>query len=126
MPRITRRPSTTSIIEKTEEVIKKAFCAPSFFSFSVKTGTYAADNAPSANRSRRRFGIRKAATKASILPPAPNTAAKDTSRRSPSILEIMVASEKRPVLFKKDFFSVDNVFSFLIFCFRFEFKVKEI
>jgi hypothetical protein len=101
-------PKTTRRMENIEDVIRKAFCVPSFFNFSVNTGIYAAESAPSAKRSRRRFGIRKAATKASMPPAAPNTAAKDASRKRPKIRDTTVASENRPVFLRKDFFSVDK------------------
>ena len=50
----------------------------------LKVVTNAVDSAPSANRSRSRFGMRNAAVKASIAPPPPNSAAQTCSRASPS------------------------------------------
>src|SRR5262245_29198425 len=52
--------------------------------------------APSAKRSRTRFGIRKATTNASISLPAPNTAASTCSRTSPRIRLVSVAAPARP------------------------------
>jgi hypothetical protein len=46
-------------------------------------GTKACENAPSANRRRSRFGIRKATTKASIAAPAPKRIASSVSRDEP-------------------------------------------
>src|ERR1700688_1034032 len=46
--------------------------------------TNAVDSAPSANRSRNRFGMRNAAVNASIAPPPPNKAAQTCSRTRPS------------------------------------------
>ena len=43
--------------------------------YSARTGTKAIENEPSAESRRRKFGIRKATTKASIAGLAPNTAA---------------------------------------------------
>ena len=50
----------------------------------LKVVTKAVDSAPSANRSRSRFGMRNAAVKASIMPPPPNNAAQISSRARPS------------------------------------------
>src|SRR4029077_19246561 len=50
----------------------------------VNVVTNAVDSAPSANRSRNRFGMRNAAVNASMAPPPPNKAAQTCSRTSPS------------------------------------------
>ena len=50
----------------------------------LKVVTNAVDRAPSANRSRNRFGMRKAAVKASMAPPPPNKAAAICSRINPN------------------------------------------
>ena len=61
------------------------------FSFtSVKTGTKAVENEPSANSRRMKLGMRKATQNASVAAFAPNTALMDISRTRPSTREIMV------------------------------------
>ena len=53
-------------------LLASRFCCSLPFCFSeVSTGTKAAESAVSAKRSRRRLGIRNAATKASVDRPAP-------------------------------------------------------
>src|SRR6056300_1062829 len=64
-----------------------------FLRYSESTGTKAWENAPSANRRRRKLGILKATKKASAAGPSPNTAAKTISRTSPSIREKNVIRE---------------------------------
>src|SRR5262245_7808864 len=56
----------------------------------------AAESAPSANRSRRRFGTRNATLNASVAIPAPKNAAITCSRARPSTRDAMVAIETRP------------------------------
>src|SRR5262245_17376114 len=56
----------------------------------------AAESAPSANRSRRRFGTRNATLNASVAMPAPKNAAITCSRARPSTRDAMVAIETRP------------------------------
>ena len=62
----------------------------------VRVGTNAALIAPSAKRSRSRFGIRKATWKASTANPAPKKAAKICSRMRPRTRLNRVASETMP------------------------------
>jgi hypothetical protein len=50
---------------------RQAASGPSRSLIAVNVGTNAEDSAPSANRSLRRFGIRKAARNASVTNPAP-------------------------------------------------------
>jgi hypothetical protein len=58
-------------------------CSPSFWIFLEKVVTNAVESAPSAKRSRSRFGVRKATMKASISLPPPKSHAKTCSRMSP-------------------------------------------
>src|SRR5512138_244329 len=58
----------------------------------MKTGTNAAVIAPSANRSRTTFGIRKATLKASMALPAPNIDASTWSRTRPRMRLVIVAA----------------------------------
>src|SRR5262249_23705910 len=58
----------------------------------MKTGTNAALMAPSANRSRTRFGIRKATLNASMALPAPNIDASTWSRTRPRMRLVIVAA----------------------------------
>ena len=60
-------------------------------------GTNAAESAPSANRSRSRFGMRKATLKASVCNPAPRRAAKTCSRTRPSRRDTRVRADTSPV-----------------------------
>ena len=71
---------------------------PSVVSARVNVGTNAAVIAPSAKRSRNRFGIRNATLKASIsMPPlAPKNAASTISRATPSTRLAMVATLMSP------------------------------
>ncbi len=57
----------------------------------------AVESAPSAKRSRRRFGARNAAMKASFAVPAPNSAAKICSRANPSTRLHITANPTMPV-----------------------------
>src|SRR5271154_3583046 len=61
-----------------------------------KVVTKAVDSAPSANKSRSRFGMRNATVKASIAAPPPNNAAQMSSRASPSTRLHMTASPITP------------------------------
>src|SRR5512143_1403784 len=56
----------------------------------------AAERAPSAKRSRSRFGMRNAIWNASAWSPAPRSAAKTCSRTTPSTRERSVSAEMRP------------------------------
>src|SRR4029079_2168501 len=62
----------------------------------MKTGTNAALIAPSANKSRTRFGIRKATLKASMAFPAPNIDASTWSRTRPRMRLVIVAAAGEP------------------------------
>src|ERR1700689_886258 len=62
----------------------------------VNTVTKAVDSAPSANRSRSRFGMRTAMVNASMTRPPPNSAAKICSRASPSTRLQSTASPTTP------------------------------
>ena len=74
----------------------QASASPRFSRYSVKVGTKADDMAPSANRSRSRFGIRNATLKASVARPAPNSVAITCSRTSPSTRDSSVAAPTVP------------------------------
>src|SRR5262252_291001 len=64
---------------------RRQAAAPSWrVTVRVKTVTNAVERAPSANKSRSRFGMRKAMVNASITRPPPNSAAKICSRARPS------------------------------------------
>src|SRR5438876_12433303 len=58
--------------------------------YSARMGTKACEKAPSANRRRRMFGSRNAASKASICSPAPNATALMLSRARPVIRDSSV------------------------------------
>src|SRR6202020_2921429 len=77
-------PSTTAVSVATLLARRHAASLPPRAMVLLKVVTKAVDSAPSANRSRSRFGMRKAAVKASIAMPPPNSAAKICSRKSPS------------------------------------------
>src|SRR5580658_8723269 len=62
----------------------------------VNTVTKAVDSAPSANRSRSRFGMRNAMVNASMTRPPPNSAAKICSRARPSTRLQSTASPTTP------------------------------
>ncbi len=73
-----------------------AASSPSVAIFWLKTVTNAVESAPSAKRSRRRFGMRKAMRKASRLRLAPKSAATMRSRASPSTRLAMTARPTMP------------------------------
>ena len=70
---------------------------PSLASFWEKVVTKAVERAPSAKRSRRRLGMRKAAMRASSSLPAPRKVLRRISRTSPRIREDPMASITREV-----------------------------
>src|ERR1700722_2436051 len=84
IPAIHRSPSTPAVRVATLFARRHAESSPPRAMVLLKVVTNAVDSAPSANRSRSRFGIRNAAVKASIAAPPPNRAAKICSRASPS------------------------------------------
>ncbi len=61
----------------------QTFSRPCFSRVSVKTGTKAEDSAPSPNKLRKRLGMRKATTKASMAKELPKKAAMAISRTRP-------------------------------------------
>ena len=65
---------------------------PAVVRWRVNVGTNALLIAPSANRSRTRFGTRKATLYASVASPAPNSAARTCSRTTPSTRLVIVAA----------------------------------
>ena len=70
--------------------------SPSTAVVLLKVVTKAVDNAPSANRSRNRLGMRKAMVNASMTRPPPNSAAKICSRARPSTRLHSTASPTTP------------------------------
>ena len=83
IPSNVRMPTTTASALITRLASRQAAASPPRSRYCVKVLTKAADSAPSANRSRRRFGMRKAVMKASSSRPAPNKTAKTCSRTTP-------------------------------------------
>ena len=64
-------------------------------------GTNACEKAPSANRRRSRFGMRKATTKASIAKPAPKAMAMRVSRTNPVMRETSVIALTEAAAFRR-------------------------
>lgn len=81
---------------KTMSASSRASFRERFLRYSVKTGTKETVSDPSARRRRRRFGIRKATKKASVVSPAPNRPATIMSRRKPKMRESIVAIPTTP------------------------------
>jgi hypothetical protein len=73
----------------------KACSLPSLVIFLENVVVKAAERAPSARRSRSKFGIRKAVQKASNAALAPKTDVKTTSLRSPKTREQKIAAMVR-------------------------------
>ena len=84
MPTMQMMPSTTAVMVATLLAKRQAAASPPRAMVLLNTVTNAVDSAPSANRSRSRFGMRNAAVKASMAAPPPNKAAKICSRARPS------------------------------------------
>ena len=78
---------------------RQAAASPSRAVVFEKVVTNAVDSAPSANRSRSRFGIRNAMVNASMTRPPPNRAAKIASRASPSTRLHSTARPTMPAAF---------------------------
>jgi len=85
MPAMQISDSTTAVSVATLFARRQAASWPPRATVLLKVVTKAVDRAPSANRSRSRLGMRKAAVKASISAPPPNSAAYTCSRTSPRI-----------------------------------------
>src|SRR6266849_5587130 len=83
MPASVMVPTTIASVFTTRLARRHAAASPRCSSRQVKVVTKAAERAPSANRSRSRFGMRNAATKASSSRPAPKKTANACSRTSP-------------------------------------------
>ena len=96
MPSNTTRVVARASVPKTRRANSNARASPSCSRTSVKVGTNAAARAPSAKKSRRRFGMRKANTNASANRVVANRAAKTASRASPRIREHIVALATSP------------------------------
>ncbi len=95
IPAMHRRPNTTVVKVATLFASRHAAPSPPRAMVLLKVATNAVDNAPSANRSRSRLGMRNAAVNASIAAPPPNSAAKICSRARPSTRLHMTA---RPMI----------------------------
>src|SRR5437667_2319737 len=83
MPASVMAPTTIASAFTTRLASRQAAASPSCSRRQVKVVTKAAESAPSANRSRSRFGMRKAVMKASSSRPAPKKTANACSRTSP-------------------------------------------
>ena len=97
-PRTTRTPVATSRALMTRLPSRQALSRPCVVRVAVNVGTNAAVIAPSANRSRRRFGTLNATLNASISGPlaAPKIAANTVSRATPRTRLAIVAILIRP------------------------------
>ncbi len=78
-------------VERTSRARCQADSAPSFSHVLVKVVVNAVESAPSAKRSRSKFGIRNAAKNASANIVVPNMKAKICSRTTPSRREPITA-----------------------------------
>src|SRR5712664_3825509 len=76
---------------------RQAESSPSVAIFRENVVMNAVESAPSANKSRNRFGNRNAIRKASRFLPAPKSPAKTCSRINPSRREHMTATPTTPV-----------------------------
>src|SRR6202030_4244856 len=76
---------------------RQADSSPSVAIFRENVVMNAVERAPSANKSRNRFGNRNAIRKASRFLPAPKSPAKTCSRINPSRREHMTATPTTPV-----------------------------
>jgi hypothetical protein len=91
---------TTAKVPATSSTSSRTSSCERLCLYSLITGTKAWLNDPSANRRRRKFGILKATSQASMKAPAPKAAAKTISRASPVTREIRVAKPVTAVLLK--------------------------
>src|SRR5436309_7855570 len=82
--------STTASSAPTEPTRSCVASSPRCRLYSARMGTKACEKAPSANRRRKMFGSRNAASKASICSPAPNATALMLSRARPVIRDSSV------------------------------------
>src|SRR5882757_7143110 len=99
MPTTQIEPKTMSVSVATLFASRQAAASPLRAMVLLNVVTNAVDSAPSANRSRSRFGMRKAAVNASIAPPPPNNAAHTCSRTRPSTRLHITASPTMPAAF---------------------------
>src|SRR5258706_12960870 len=83
------RSATKSTVE-TQSTSARVSSGDCLLRYSARIGTKACEKAPSPNRRRRRFGMRKATKKASVASPAPKILAMKKSRTKPSTLETSV------------------------------------
>ena len=101
-PRIEIRLMKTAVMVAIFAARRQAEASPSVAIFRENVVTNAVDRAPSAKRSRRRLGARNATINASILRPAPNRAANNRSRNSPSTRLSIIAKLTTPAAFVAD------------------------
>ncbi len=86
----------------TRSISSLVAASPSLARLAASTGTNAWLNAPSANRRRNRFGMRKATLKASVMALAPKVEAISSSRTRPVIRDTKVKSETVDADLKSD------------------------
>ena len=94
MPRSVIAVTIVSSVVNAALASSQASCLVRSVWYSVKTGMNAEDMEPSANSSRRRFGIRYATKKASAAAVAPNSRASTMSRIKP---RMRLAKVARPI-----------------------------
>ncbi len=98
MPSSAIPPVITRSVPRTRRASRNARSSPSRVSSLANVGTNAEASAPSAKKSRSRFGIRKARKNALASPAAPSSAANTISRTRPPTREPAVASDTRPAV----------------------------
>jgi hypothetical protein len=98
IPRTTIRPTVRRRVLRMLEAKRFSSSRP-LARAAVRTGTNALDSAFSANRSRKRLGIRNAALKASEAAPTPKRKAKICSRTRPRmrLSPVPTANERTPL-----------------------------
>ncbi len=99
IPRMVRALTTMIVSVQILLARRHAVAVPAVAAVLLKIVVNAVDSAPSANRSRSRFGIRNAMVKASITQPPPNKAAPTCSRTSPNRRLHKTASPTTPAAF---------------------------
>ena len=85
--------STSESRLATWSIMRLVAASPSVCLLAASTGTKAWLNAPSANRRRSKFGMRKATLKASVSAPAPKAEAMSCSRTRPVMRDTSVSNE---------------------------------
>ena len=92
--------------DKTSDPNCNALVFPFVFNIDEKIGINAAENAPSANKRRKKLGSLKATKKTSAIIPAPTKAAIKISLKKPKILLINV----RPLIAIKGFINFIKIY----------------